>query len=205
MPRLEDPRFTVGGGWSIMAHIHQGRLSMKSLIMSMGGMGLVMVFILIKGYSPAFAQITEDPLSTLEGIRRIYIDIPPINTKMDNKDKIQRRLLSRAEEAFRQAEIEMVPKEEYDRLKQSRRYPLGRFSISVTILDAETLGVKIYHVAVHLDQVVFLSRRPVIRFVGSTWELRKMGYSDDLEAFYNLVDKMVARFVEDFLSVNVNR
>lgn len=178
---------------------------MKSFMKLMRVMGFVLVFILMKGNSPAFAQNSADPLSTIEGLRSVYIEIRPIDTKMDIKDEMQRRLLSQTEEAFRRAEIEMLPKEEYVRLRQSRNYPLGRFSISLTILNAENLDVKIYHVTVHLDQVVFLSRRPVIKFVVPTWELKKMGYSDNLEAVYNLVDNMVARFVYDFLSVNADR
>jgi hypothetical protein len=178
---------------------------MKSVMMLMRVMGFVLVFILIKGNSPAFAQYNADPLSSLEGIKKVYIEIRPIKTNMDIKDKIQRRLLRQTEEAFRRAEIEMLSEEDYVRLRRSRFYPLGRFSISVEILDAEPLGAKIYHVAVHLDQRVFLSRRPVIKFTTPTWELEKVGYSADLGAVYNLVDNLVDRFVADFLSVNADR
>ena len=178
---------------------------MKSFMMLIRVLGFVLVFVLIKGNSPAFAQYNADPLSSLEGIKSVYIEIRPIKTNMDIKDEMQRRLLRQTEEAFRRAEIEMLSEEDYVRLRRSRYYPLGRFSISVEILDAEHLRAKIYHVAVHLDQRVFLSRTPVIQFTTPTWEMEKIGYSGDLGAVYNLVDNIVARFVHDFLSVNADR
>jgi ribosome maturation factor RimP len=59
-----------------------------------------------------------------------------------------------------------------------------------------------YYVSLKLQQVAYVARKPVLRFMASTWDLTETGTVDDFSAVKKRVNEILDRFVSDFRSEN---
>jgi hypothetical protein len=100
------------------------------------------------------------------------------------------------------AKIKLLPEEEFNRLRRTRNYPLGRLEVIVTIKDMNKDNEKLYSIIIRFSQIAFLSRAPVIKLFAPTWESQTIGYSGDLSVVTEGVKAGVEEFISAYMSVN---
>jgi len=98
--------------------------------------------------------------------------------------------------------LKLVSKDEFERLISSRGYPIGWLDLEVRANKISGVDFKMYYVSLKLQQVAYVARKPVLRFMASTWDLTETGTADDFSAVKKRVNEVVDRFVSDFRSEN---
>ena len=98
--------------------------------------------------------------------------------------------------------LKLVPKDEFERLLSSRGYPIGLVELEVRTNKISGVDFKIYYVSLKLQQLAYVARKPVLRFMASTWDITDAGTADDFNAVKKRVKEAVDRFVSDYKSEN---
>ncbi|MBW2002794.1 MAG: hypothetical protein JRI30_09815 [Deltaproteobacteria bacterium] len=165
----------------------------------------ILIMFLFLGGVDAFAKVgvySEMNSETLRGLRSIYVRVAPIDSKIEQEGLTTSRILRDAERQLQMAKIKLLPEEEFNRLRRTRNYPLGRLEIIVTVKDIKEGNGKIYNIIVRFSQIVFLSRAPVIKLFAPTWESQTVGCSGDLNVITESVKAGVEKFISAYTSVN---
>ena len=165
----------------------------------------IFIMVLFVGRVDAFAKAgvySEMNSETLRGLRSIYVRVAPIDLKIEQEGLTTARIRRDTERQLHREEIKILPEEEFNRLRRTRNYPLGRLEIIVTAKDIKEGNEKIYNIIVRFSQIAFLSRAPVIKLFAPTWESQKVGHSGDLSAVTEGVKARVEAFISAFMSVN---
>ena len=101
------------------------RLNLLSCIILLFGAGSI---------SPAIAAYQENPTVALIGIKTIYVDVTPIDNPLVLEAGIDEDLIKDfAERQLREAGIQLLSLEEYNRFKMTLRYPLARLELRLTV------------------------------------------------------------------------
>jgi len=164
---------------------------------------LLMIFF-ISGVE-VFAKVgvySEMNSETLRGLRSIYVWVAPMNSKIEQEGLTTALIQKDAERQLQREGIKLLSEAEFNRLRRSRNYPLGRLEIIVTVKDIKDGNEKIYNITVRFSQIAFLSRAPVIKLFAPTWEKQTIGYSGDLRNVREGVKAGVEAFISAFMSVN---
>ena len=165
----------------------------------------ILIMVLFVGSVDAFAKVgvySEMNSETLRGIRSIYVRVAPIDPKIEQEGFTTVQIRRDTERQLQMAKIKLLPEEEFNRLRRTRNYPLGRFEIIVTVKDITEGNGKIYNIIVRFSQIAFLSRAPVIKLFAPTWESQTIGFSGDLSVVTEGVKARVEEFISDYMSVN---
>ena len=165
----------------------------------------IFIMVLFVGRVDAFAKAgvySEMNSETLRGLRSIYVRVAPIDLKIEQEGLTTARIRRDTERQLHREEIKILPEEEFNRLRRTRNYPLGRLEIIVTAKDIKEGNEKIYYIIVRFSQIAFLSRAPVIKLFAPTWESQTIGYSGDISAVTEGVKAGVEEFISAFMSVN---
>ena len=165
----------------------------------------ILIMVLFVGGGDAFAKVgvySEMNSETLRGLRSIYVRVAPIDSKIQQEGLTTARIRSDTERQLQKEGIKILPEEEFNRLRRTRNYPLGRLEIIVTVKDVTEGNGKIYNIIVRFSQIVFLSRAPVIKLFAPTWESQTIGYSGDLSVVIEGVKARVEEFISAYMSVN---
>jgi hypothetical protein len=163
------------------------------------------IMVLFVGGVDAFAKVgvySEMNSGTLSGVRSIYVRVAPIDSKIEQEGLTAAQIWRDTERQLQSEAIKLLPEEEFNRLRRTRNYPLGRLEIIVTVKDIKEGNGKIYNIIVRFSQIVFLSRAPVIKLFAPTWEIQTIGYSGDLSAVTDGVKVGVEEFINAYMSVN---
>lgn len=144
----------------------------------------------------------DPPASTsLVGLRGLFVEAfviaPPDNAGISEKE-----IKGDVERQLSGAGIEILSKEEFDRLGRSLRYPLARFEVSVHISKTGSPEPQVAIVSAVLRQMSQLSRKPVIKYWAPTWESRHILIHSNPENLREYVMKVLEEFISDFRSVN---
>ncbi len=98
--------------------------------------------------------------------------------------------------------LKLVAKEEFEKLISSRGYPIGLLDLEVRMKKISGVDFKTYYVSLKLQQVCYVARKPVLRFMASTWDITDSGTADDFNTVKRSVKEAVDRFVSDYKSEN---
>jgi len=165
----------------------------------------VILMILFVGGVDVFAKVgvsSDMNSETLRGLRSIYVWVAPMDSKIEQEGLKAVQIRRDTELQIQREGIKLLPEAEFNRLRRSRNYPLGRLEIIVTIKDIKEGNEKIYNITVRFSQIAFLSRAPVIKLFAPTWEIQTIGYSGDLRKVTEGVKAGVEAFISAFMSVN---
>ena len=165
----------------------------------------ILIMVLFVGRVDAFAKVgvySEMNSETLRGLRSIYVRVAPIDSKIEQEGLTTARILRDTERQLQREEIKILPEEEFNRLRRTRNYPLGRLEVIVTIKDMNKDNEKLYSIIIRFSQIAFLSRAPVIKLFAPTWESQTIGYSGDLSVVTEGVKAGVEEFISAYMSVN---
>jgi hypothetical protein len=161
--------------------------------------------VLFVGGVDAFAKVgvySEMNSETLRGVKSIYVRVAPIDPKIEQERLTTARIRRDTERQLQMAKIKLLPEEEFNRLRRTRNYPLGRLEVIVTIKDMNKDNEKLYSIIIRFSQIAFLSRAPVIKLFAPTWESQTIGYSGDLSVVTEGVKAGVEEFISAYMSVN---
>jgi len=98
--------------------------------------------------------------------------------------------------------LKLVSKDEFERLVSSRGYPVGLLDLEVRTNKISGMDFKIYYVSLKLQQLCYVARKPVLRFMAPTWDITDAGTADDFNGVKKRVNETVGRFVSDYKSEN---
>jgi hypothetical protein len=98
--------------------------------------------------------------------------------------------------------LKLVSSDEFERLVTSRGYPIGLLDLEVRTNKISGVDFKMFYVSLKLQQVAYIARKPVLRFMASTWDYTETGVVDDFSAVKKRVNEVVDRFVGDLRSEN---
>lgn len=113
-----------------------------------------------------------------------------------------RQLALDMERQLAETSLKLVSKDEFDRLISSRGYPIGLVDLEVRTGKISGVDFKTYYISLKLQQVAYVARKPVLRFMASTWDMVDTGTADNLNAVKERVRQAVARFVDDYNAEN---
>ena len=165
----------------------------------------ILTMVLFLGRVDAFAKVgvySEMNSETLRGLRSIYVRVAPIDSKIQQEGLTTAQIRRDTERQLQREEIKLLPEEEFDRLRRTRNYPLGRLEVIVTIKDMNKDNEKLYNIIIRFSQIAFLSRAPVIKLFAPTWESQTFGCSGDLNVITEGVKAGVEEFISAYMSVN---
>lgn len=168
------------------------------------GFAVLLMILFVWGVD-AFGKVgvySEMNSETLRGLRSIYVWVAPIDSKIEQEGLTTALIQGDTERQLQREGIKLLSEAEFNRLRRTRNYPLGRLEIIVTIKDIKEGNDKIYNITVRFSQIAFLSRAPVIKFFAPTWESQTVGYSGDLRKVTEGVKAGVESFISAFMSVN---
>jgi hypothetical protein len=117
-----------------------------------------------------------------------------------NSDKIQ--LQSEVESKLIDAGFKLVGAEEFHRLVASVNYPIAMLDMEIRMSKIPDLELRAYVVSIKVKQAVFLSRKPVIRFMAPTWESMDFGAAKDFPFVGSVAKDAFGRFVQDLQAQN---
>jgi len=165
----------------------------------------ILIMVLFVGGVDAFAKVgvySEMNSETLRGLKSIYVRVAPIDSTIEQEGLTAAQIRRDTERQLQREEIKLLPEEEFNRLRRTRNYHLGRLEIIVTVKDIKEGNEKIYNIIVRFSQIVFLSRAPVIKLFAPTWESQTIGCSGDLNVITESVKARVEEFISAYMSVN---
>ncbi len=165
----------------------------------------LLIMVLFVGKVDAFAKVgvyAEMNSETLRGLRSVYVRVAPIDSKIEQEGLTTARVQRDTERQLQMAKIKLLPEEEFNRLRRTRNYPLGRLEVIVTIKNMNKDNEKLYNIIIRFSQIAFLSRAPVIKLFAPTWESQTIGYSGDLSVVTEGVKAGVEEFISAYTSVN---
>lgn len=113
-----------------------------------------------------------------------------------------RRLQSDAERMLADAGIQLVDSTEFNRLLGARSYPVAMLELDVRMFGHPDSDLKSYLLSLRIRQSVFLARKPVVRFLGLTWESMDFGVAGDAAFVTGVGRDAVGRLIQDWRDQN---
>ena len=124
------------------------------------------------------------------------------NGSLRESGQERNQLAANLERQLADTGLKLVSRDEFERLLSSRGYPIGLLDLEVRTNKISGVDFKMYYVSLKLQQVAYVARKPVLRFMASTWDLTETGTVDDFSAVKKRVNEILDRFVSDFRSEN---
>jgi hypothetical protein len=163
----------------------------------------VLLFLCLSGsVSSLFAQ-TQGSESALAGLTTINIRIQYYEEGVLRETSSERaQLQSDAEGLLTEAGLKLVGTAEFDRLVGSRNYPIAMLDMDVRMSKLPETDLHTYLLTLKIRQGAFLSRKPVVRLLASTWETTDFGAAKDFAFVRGVAKDALGKFVQDFQSQN---
>lgn len=111
-------------------------------------------------------------------------------------------LQSDVERILTDAGVKLVGKDEFERLVASRSYPIGLLDIEVRMSAPREMDVRTYILSIKVRQAVFLARKPVVRFLASSWESLDFGDAKNFSFVRDVAKDALGRLVQDLRAQN---
>lgn len=112
------------------------------------------------------------------------------------------QLQSDLERALTDAGIKLVDSAEFERLVASRSYPIALLDVEARMSKIPDTEQKTFIVTIKVRQAVFLARKPVVRFLASSWESMDFGVAQDFPFLRGVARDALGRFVQDLQAQN---
>jgi len=178
--------------------------SIKEWRDDMGKKGLFFLTLLfLFGLPGSLAQVFAQDVATesLFGLKAVRVEVKPMEGSDERVQEIDlAQVLAQTEEQMTEAGLTILPEDEYLRLRRSFGYPLGLVEVLVGVFPIQDSDLLMYAGHVRLNQVVYMARRPVLKFLAPTWEVRGFGATKDLPSLRERIKGTVARLVQDYQS-----
>jgi len=114
----------------------------------------------------------------------------------------ERRLQLDVEGMLDKAGLSVVDAGEFERLMRARNYPIAMLLMDVRVSKHPGLELQSYLLTLQIRQAVFLTRRPVVNFLGTTWENTKFGVAEDPAFLRTVARSAVERFIQEWNTQN---
>lgn len=146
-----------------------------------------------------FAQ--DAAVESLFGLKAVRVEVKPMEGSDARVQEIDlAQVLAQTEEQMTKAGLTILPEDEYLRLRRSYGYPLAFLEVLVGVFPIPDSDLLIYAGHVRLNQVVYMARRPVLKFLAPTWEFRGFGATNDVPSLRERIKEIVAKLVQDYQS-----
>ena len=168
-------------------------------------LGIAISFIFLLGANSFVLSADEEVLrSVLDGLQKIYVSVAPVSPEFEEKGLTREKMQAMIEGQLKEAKIEIVSEEEFNRLTYRSNFPIARLDVFTTIGEVKDQGeeIIIYNIMIQVNQRVILARKPSLKIFSPTWEKSKTSYGSSLDAIIPTVNKLVDEFIENFISVN---
>lgn len=100
------------------------------------------------------------------------------------------------------AGLKVVDRTEFERLVASRNYPIALLDLEARMSKIQDVEMNTYILTVKVRQAVFLSRKPVVKFLASSWESTDFGVAKDFSFVRGVAKDALARLVQDLQAQN---
>jgi hypothetical protein len=163
----------------------------------------IIILFVIK--SDAFIMALDDPElshNVLSGLRSIYVQVAVLDATAKEEELTADQLKENIIRQLQEAGIETLYREEYQRLKKSRSYPLALLEVNIEVAGAKGFRDKYYNVIIRIKQLVFLARRPAVRIMAPTWERRLFSYTGSSASVEEKIKEVMEGFIKEFQSEN---
>lgn len=114
----------------------------------------------------------------------------------------ERRLQLDVERMLAEAGFSIVDAAEFERLTRPRNYPIALLLLDVRVSKHPGLELRSYLLTLQIRQGVFLTRRPVVNFLGTTWENTNFGVAEDPDFVRGVARNAVERFIQEWNAQN---
>ena len=148
---------------------------------------------------PARAQ--SNP--SLGGLTSMFVRVNPEEPSGEQTAGVdEKQVKSDTERQLAEGGIKVLSEQEFARLQRSRGYPLALVDVVSKLFPVKGTDSRIYFVDVKVRQLVFLSRKPVVRLWAATWEMRDIGITADMDLVREKVRDAVSQLVSDYQAEN---
>ena len=155
--------------------------------------------------SPLFAEMQRisGAENALEGLTTIYPRIQYYEEGvLRESGQARAELQSDLEGALSDAGLKVVDRSDFERLVASRSYPIALLDLEARMSKIRDVEINTYILTIKVRQAVFLSRRPVVKFMASSWESTDFGVAKDFPFVRGVAKDALARFVQDLQAQN---
>lgn len=151
---------------------------------------------------PLFAQIQGSD-AVLSGLTTVHPVIRYMEEdSIERSGPAERQLQSDVERILADAGIDIVDATEFERLLGARSFPVALLAIDVRMSRHPDLDLQNYLLSLHIKQGVFLTRKPIVRFLATTWESTNFGIAKDPSLLREVAKDAMERFVQEWRSQN---
>jgi hypothetical protein len=138
---------------------------------------------------------------SLFGLKAVRVEVKPMEGSDERVEEVDlAQVLAQTERQMSEAGLTILPEKEYLRLRRSFGYPLAFLEIGVGVFPIQDSEHVIYAGHVRLNQVVYMARRPVLKFLAPTWEVRAFGSTSDIPSLRGRIEEVVNRLVQEYQS-----
>ena len=141
--------------------------------------------------------------AALEGLKTIHPLIRYVEDGASRPDSpAERRIQLDVERMLAEAGLSVVDAAEFERLMRPRNYPIALLLMDVRVSKHPGLELHSYLLTLQIRQGVFLTRRPVVNFLGTTWENTNFGVAEDPAFVRGVARKAIERFIQEWNAQN---
>jgi hypothetical protein len=165
-------------------------------------LGIIISFFLF--YLTPFAAMAADDSHTMfQGLKSVYVQVNPINTKTQGKGIVASQLREETEQQLKNAGIQVLSDEEFNRFKISLKYPLARIVLSVSIeeIPTESTTLDVSNITVEVQQAAFLGRKATISMFATTWERNQIIFGGSGQV-QGKIRAFIAEFITAYTGAN---
>ena len=112
------------------------------------------------------------------------------------------KLKSDLELTLTDAGVKLVDTAEFERLVAARTYPIALLDMQLRMSKIPDTPLNSYILSIKVRQAVFLARRPVVRFLASSWESTDFGVTQDFPFVRGVAKEALGRFAQDLRAQN---
>jgi hypothetical protein len=168
---------------------------MKTKILTL--VGLLLAVMVPKAHPSADSE-------NLKGLRGVRVLVESVKPDLEKEGVTEEQLTNRVEVKLRQAGIEVITSEEYEKLPLAQRVTVPALYVKVEGIRIMDLPLYAYCLSLEvLDGVIFL-RDKQMKTLAGTWMRHAIGYSglSNLREIYNHLGDLADGFINDYLAAN---
>lgn len=152
---------------------------------------------------PFISIAAQDSPTMFQGLKSVYVQVNPIDSKTEQKGISAGRLRKYTEQQLINAGIQVLSDEEFDKFKISLKYPLARLMLSVSMEEIfiEDAALNVSNITVEVQQAVQLGRKATISMFATTWERNQIMFGGSAEV-QGKIRAFVAEFISAYTSAN---
>ena len=167
--------------------------------------GILFFFFMALNVNSSALAIEDEVVSrVLGGLKAVFLDVAPVSPVIKEKGLTSEKLKADIEQKLQDAGINVIPEQEYQRLKRTPRYPLCRLELFVHAVEIQDKGVMNFYIVLQVQQAAYLSRNYTIKISAPTWEKGELSYSygSSVDSIPKVVRTLTDKFIKAFLEAN---